>query len=79
MIGLEVGGQVRAYPQQILAFHELTPDELGGVELTIITDFLCGTSIPYGSHIRGAKLTFSPSGLVYRSNRLMLDEESVTL
>ncbi len=32
MIGLEVGGQVRAYPQQILAFHELTRDELGGAE-----------------------------------------------
>jgi len=70
VIGLEVGGQVRAYPEQILAFHELIRDELGGVELTIVTDYLCGTSIPYGSAIRGAKLTFQPSGLVYRSSRL---------
>jgi hypothetical protein len=79
VIGLEVRGQVRAYPEQILAFHELTRDELGGVELTIVNDFLCGTTIPYANSIRGAKLSFSPSGLVYRSNRMMFDRESVTL
>jgi hypothetical protein len=79
VIGLEVRGEVRAYPEQILAFHELTRDELGGVELTIVNDFLCGTTIPYANSIRGAKLSFRPSGLVYRSNRMMVDEQSVTL
>ena len=79
VIGLEVRGKMRAYPEQILAFHELTRDELGGVELTIVNDFLCGTTIPYANSIRGAKLSFRPSGLVYRSNRMMVDAQSVTL
>lgn len=79
VIGLEVRGKARAYPASILALHEIARDTLGGVDLTIVTDFLVGTSIVYGSSIRGADLTFRPSGLVYRSNRMMLDQESVTL
>ena len=77
--GLEAGGQARAYPERILVRHELTLDSLGGMDLTIASDALCGTVIAWGSEVRRTHLTFAPSGLVYRSNRLMFDEESASL
>ena len=79
VFGLEVGGKARAYPRHILALHELTRDRVGETEITLVYDPLCGAAIPYASETRGALLNFRPAGLVYRSNRLMFDEETVSL
>lgn len=79
VFGLVVNGEARAYPQRILNRHELTLDRLGGVELAIVFDLLCGTMIPYRSETHGSRLNFKPSGLVYRSNRLIYDQETGSL
>ena len=34
VFGIEVNGDVRAYPKRILAWHEMFTDEVGGVEVT---------------------------------------------
>jgi hypothetical protein len=54
-------------------------DRLGGVDLTIVYCTLCGTVIPYDSVVGGTRRTFGTSGLLYRSNKLMFDEESMSL
>jgi hypothetical protein len=79
VLGVDVGGKARAYPERILAWHELVRDRLGETEITLVFDPLCGTVVPYRSETRGALLSFRPSGLVYRSHRLMFDEETVSL
>jgi hypothetical protein len=79
VLGVEVDGEARAYPQRILAWHGVTRDRLGGTELTIVTDSLCGTSVPYTSQVGGRQLTFAPSGLIYRSSTLLYDEETLSL
>ena len=79
VFGIVVGEEARAYPARILAWHELTIDQLGATELTIVSDPLCGTVIPYGNVVREKLHTFNASGLVYRSNRLIFDEETLTL
>jgi hypothetical protein len=79
VFGLEVGGEARAYPKRILAWHELALDRLGGVELTVVYCTLCGTVIPYGSEVGGEHRTFGTSGLLYRSNKLMFDRETMSL
>ncbi len=79
VFGLEVGGEARAYPRRMLAWHELTRDRLGETEITLVYDPLSGAAIPYASKTRGALLSFRPTGLVYRSNLLMFDEETVSL
>ncbi|MEW6320602.1 MAG: DUF3179 domain-containing protein [Acidobacteriota bacterium] len=79
VFGIVVNGEARAYPKRILAWHEMATDTLGGVDLTIVYCTLCGTVIPYESVVEGRKLTFGTSGLLYRSNKLMFDEETASL
>jgi hypothetical protein len=79
VFGVALGGEARAYPKRILAWHELARDRLGPVELTVVYCTLCGTVIPYGSEAGGVRRTFGTSGLLYRSNKLMFDEETMSL
>ena len=79
VFGIALRGEARAYPKRILAWHELCRDRVGGVELTIVYCTLCGTVIPYGSETGGVRRTFGTSGLLYRSNKLMFDEETMSL
>jgi hypothetical protein len=79
VFGIVVNGEARAYPKRILAWHELARDRVGGVELTIVYCTLCGTVIPYESEVGGVARTFGTSGLLYRSNKLMFDRESMSL
>jgi hypothetical protein len=79
VFGVALNDDARAYPQRILAWHEMVRDRVGGVELAIVYCALCGTVIPYGAEVGGVKRTFGTSGLLYRSNKLMFDEESMSL
>lgn len=79
VFGVTLNGESRAYPKRILAWHELATDRLGGLDLTIVYCTLCGTVIPYESRVAGRQFTFGTSGLLYRSNKLMFDEETRSL
>jgi hypothetical protein len=79
VFGLVVNGEARAYPRRVLAWHELARDQVGGVDLTVVYCTLCGTVIPYESVVGGKRFTFGTSGLLYRSNKLLFDEETATL
>jgi hypothetical protein len=79
VFGLVVNGEARAYPKRILAWHEMAVDRVGGVELTVVYCTLCGTVIPYESTVEGRVLRFGTSGLLYRSNKLMFDEDTGSL
>jgi hypothetical protein len=79
VFGVDINGEARAYPKRILAWHEMAIDRLGGVDLTIVYCTLCGTVIPYESTVAGRQLRFGTSGLLYRSNKLMFDEETASL
>jgi Protein of unknown function (DUF3179) len=79
VFGVYLNGEARAYPKRILAWHELARDTLGGVDLTIVYCTLCGTVIPYGSQAGGKRWTLGTSGLLYRSNKLMFDQETLSL
>jgi hypothetical protein len=79
VFGIALGGEARAYPKRVLAWHELARDRVGGVELAIVYCTLCGTVVPYGSEVGGVRRTFGTSGLLYRSNKLLFDEETMSL
>lgn len=79
VFGVVVNGEARAYPKRILAWHEMAIDRVGGIDLTVVYCTLCGTVIPYESTVGGKTLSFGTSGLLYRSNKLMFDEETGSL
>ncbi len=79
VFGIEVNGEARAYPKRILAWHEMARDRVGGVELHVVYCTLCGTVIPYESVAGNRTWRLGTSGLLYRSNKLMFDEETGSL
>ena len=79
VFGLVVNGEARAYPKRILAWHEMAIDRVGGVDLTVVYCTLCGTVIPFESQSSGRRFRFGTSGLLYRSNKMMFDEETNSL
>ncbi|MCP3978048.1 MAG: DUF3179 domain-containing protein [bacterium] len=79
VFGITIDGESRAYPKRILAWHELVRDTLGGKPLTLVYCTLCGAVVPYSSLVDGRELTLGTSGLLYRSNKLMFDEETKSL
>jgi hypothetical protein len=79
VFGLSIGREARAYPKRVLAWHELARDNVGGTDVTVVYCTLCGTVIPYESVIGGKLRVLGTSGLLYRSNKLMFDDETKSL
>jgi hypothetical protein len=80
VFGVSVAGQQRAYPLRILDWHEMVNDVLGGEPITLSYCTLCGSGVLYSTRAAvGRPYTFGTSGLLYRSNKLMVDRQTLTL
>ncbi|MEE9237116.1 MAG: DUF3179 domain-containing protein [Thermoplasmata archaeon] len=76
VIGLEIDSDARAYPVKILNHHEIVNDVVGGVPVAVTFCPLCNTAIVYDRAVGGQILTFGVSGLLFKSNLVMYDEET---
>lgn len=79
VFGIEVNGDVRAYPKRILAWHEMFVDNVGGISVCGVYCTLCGTVILYNTEVSGKNYELGTSGFLYRSNKLMYDKETQSL
>lgn len=80
VFGVSVGGEHRAYPRRILSWHEMTNDVVGGEPVTLSFCTLCDSAVLYSGRLpSGQAVTFGTSGLLYRSNKLMVDRDTGTL
>ena len=79
IFGIEINGDVRAYPKRILAWHEMFTDKIGGVDIAGVYCTLCGTVIPFKTKVNGKNYQLGTSGFLYRSNKLMYDQGTQTL
>lgn len=79
VFGIEVNGDPRAYPNRILAWHEMFIDEVGGVPVVGVYCTLCGSVILYESTVDGVRHDLGTSGFLFRSNKLMFDEQTYSL
>ena len=76
VFGVEVNGEYRAYPRQIMEVREMVNDTLGGRDLGIPYCTLCGSAqayftddVPEGVE----RPVLRTSGLLIRSNKVMYD------
>ncbi len=76
VIGVEINGDVRAYPRRIIDWHEMVNDTVGGVPVSLAYCTLCGSAILYDGRLDGKVYRFGTSGMLYRSNKLMYDRET---
>ncbi|MEO0409746.1 MAG: DUF3179 domain-containing protein, partial [Cyanobacteria bacterium P01_A01_bin.135] len=75
VIGVIVNGEAKAYPFNILNWHELVNDTVGGTNLAISYCPLCDTVVAFE---RG-DTTFGVSGKLYQSCLVMYDRSDDTL
>ena len=62
VIVVERNGIVRAYPLQILIYHEIVNDEIGDTPVAVTFCPLCYSSITFPRTIDGESVTFGVSG-----------------
>lgn len=80
VIGVVVEGQARAYPINILNWHEIVNDRIGGVSFVVTYCPLCGTGMVFSSRInQDNSLVFGVSGLLYNSDVLLYDRQTESL
>lgn len=80
VFGVSAGGEHRAYPRRILSWHEMANDVVGGEPVTLSFCTLCDSAVLYSGRLAsGRVLTFGTSGLLYRSNKLMVDRDTGSL
>jgi len=76
---VDVDGDVRAYPIQILMWHEIVNDTVGGVPLAVTYCPLCNSAITFERTLRGTETTFGTSGSLYFANLVMYDRATESL
>lgn len=79
VLGVEINGEARAYPFGILWWHEIVNDTLGGEDILVSYCPLTGSGIVFDPRIGGEKRDFIVSGLLFRSNLVMLDRQTESL
>lgn len=75
VFGVTAGGAHHAWPARYLSWHEMVNDMVGGEPVSLGFCTLCNTAIAYSS----GSWTFGTSGLLYRSNKLMIDRQTRSL
>lgn len=79
VIVVERNGVTRAYPLQILTYHEIVNDEIGGTPVAVTFCPLCYSSITFRRTLDGEPVTFGVSGLLRHSDLVMYDRKTETL
>jgi hypothetical protein len=74
-----LNGESRAYPLKIMDWHEMANDIVGGKAVSLAYCTLCGSGILYDARAGDQTFTFASSGLLYRSNKLMYDQNTGSL
>jgi len=76
VLGYYYGGEVVAYPHDILDWHEIINDKVGGQAIAVTYCPLTGTGIGWGRMIEEDVTTFGVSGLLYNSNLIPYDRKT---
>ncbi|MGH1491105.1 MAG: DUF3179 domain-containing (seleno)protein [Acidimicrobiales bacterium] len=80
VFGVEINGEARAYPKNIMEVHEMVNDTLGGRDIAMPYCTLCGSAqvyftdeLPEEFTSRFGRPVFRTSGLLIRSNKMMFE------
>lgn len=76
VLGFSYGGEYRAYPHDILDWHEIINDDLNGGKIAITYCPLTGTGIGWSRFVDNQETTFGVSGLLYNTNLIPYDRLS---
>lgn len=79
VLAVHVNGDARAYPLQILMWHEIVNDTVGGRPVSVTYCPLCNSGIVFDRQVADRLLDFGTSGMLYKSDLVMYDRQTHSL
>ncbi|MFQ5400427.1 MAG: DUF3179 domain-containing (seleno)protein [Anaerolineae bacterium] len=79
VIVVDLNGDARAYPLQILIWHEIVNDTVGDQPVVVTFCPLCNSAIAFDRIVNGETFEFGTSGLLRNSDLVMYDRTTETL
>lgn len=83
VISIEISGQAKAYPLNMLTTHEISNDTLGGIPILATYCPLCNSGVVYDRRLlwegKREVLEFEVSGMLRKSDMVMMDTRSESL
>jgi hypothetical protein len=76
---LQLEGEPRAYPIQVLMWHEIVNDEVDGRPVAVTYCPLCNSGVALDRRVEGRTLDFGTSGSLYLSALVMYDRQTESL
>ncbi len=76
VLGVFVNGEARAYPHNILWYHEIVNDRIGGDWISVTFCPLTGSGLAFDPILDGTRLDLGVSGLLFANNLVMYDRLS---
>ncbi len=76
VIAVTEGDTARAYPLQILIWHEIVNDTIAGRPIVVTFCPLCNTSLVFDRRVAGRELTFGTTGNLRYSDLVMWDRQT---
>lgn len=76
VIALTIENDARAYPLQILIWHEIVNDTVAGVPVAITFCPLCNASLVFDRRVAGRVLDFGTTGKLRKSDLVMYDRQT---
>lgn len=76
---LEMNGEVRVYPQQVMVWHEVVNDTFGGQDVSVTYSPLSGSAIAYTNAFDDEMSDFGTSGQLLNSNLVLYDRATESL
>ena len=76
VIALELHGEAKAYPLQVLLWHEIVNDELAGLPVTVTYCPLCNSAVVFDRTLDGTIYDFGVSGNLRNSDLVMWDRQT---
>jgi hypothetical protein len=79
LLSLTVGEETRGYPLQVMTWHEIVNDTVGGKPVAVTYCPLCNSGVAFEREVEGRLLDFGTSGMLYADNLVMYDRQTESL
>lgn len=76
VVALQHGDEAKAYPLQILIWHEIVNDAIGGVPVSVTFCPLCNSALVFDRRVDGRVLDFGTTGKLRFSDLVMWDRQT---
>jgi hypothetical protein len=79
VVSLSIGDEHRAYPVQVMVWHEIVNDTVDGTPVSITYCPLCNSALAFDRRLDDRLMTFGTSGKLYLSDLVMYDRQTESL